>query len=845
MCGWPLWTGVRVWSRGRHQRYRICVRAALLLMSAATLALLAAGCSLAGPEPRPTPDIQKTVEAAVRATLEARVQLLPTETPAASGPEPTQTPVAAGATPAPTPPGAPDDTRTKAIPPTVVARSSGSAVTPGRMSLSATYESIGVEMLFGGDEDGDATAQLEFKRSSDTEWRQGLPLWRTDKELAPGPAFYGSALLLEAGTGYDVRVSVSDPDGVMGQAMITGKVSTHAEDILPAERLRPTHYVSATGDDEASGTSPETAWRTLQQAMEDAPTRAVVQVGPGFYAPPTSERQEPLTLLAQYPAVDDERSEINKGRRSVIEPEVHSSPLRATGEEHTAPWRQVSLKGPATGAMYKVWKWEDSPVGSVTRMGYATTRAEQPMRVAHWDRKEGTEDGYTLSTPEGWAEVLYRNETYNYGFASFDTDVYVRMPKDRDPNQHYVWLQRGSDNRGRLSLSGASIRLSGFEMRMTPVQVNTGSSDGVIDHNLMANAGVSYYGSEGTPSRYPTGHTVQYNLFRDTGTWSVDPSYPAIPWNFVKGNIKIGSSNTSWGRVGAAAETIAVWGRGGARQLVVRHNTIEGYFNGVGGYNKDYDRYSQADTDVHDNVIRQIADDAFEPEQQAINWRMWNNRLQNVSVALSTGPVEYGPLYLFRNEVWKLGREGVGADGSGSKGVGVVGFKYSGSSSPPARLYVVHNTFWTDAADEGADGGAQFAGGGSSPEWFWVRNNIFRTSRYTFVAPGNGSGIKWNEDYNHFATTDTTRGLSYAGTRYTTNVSDYRDASGQGGHTNTTEDFVSVAAVDQALANAVAGDLTLRQGAVFVDAGTRVPNISDQPHQYSGNSPDLGARELR
>ena len=157
--------------------------------------------------------------------------------------------------------------------------------------------------------------------------------------------------------------------------------------------------------------------------MQSAPRGAVVEVGPGYYASPKTERREPITVLARHPAVDDARKEINTDRRSVIEPAVHTAPSGATGEQHVAPWRQVRVTGPKTGEVYTVWKWENSPVENPWRMGYATDRAGQPQRVAHWDRKEGSHDGYTMETPEGWAEVLHRNESYNYGFTSFGSDV--------------------------------------------------------------------------------------------------------------------------------------------------------------------------------------------------------------------------------------------------------------------------------------------------------------------------------------------------------------------------------------------------------------------------------------
>ncbi|MDP9380517.1 MAG: DUF1565 domain-containing protein, partial [Chloroflexota bacterium] len=422
------------------------------------------------------------------------------------------------------------------------------SVTPGILKLTATYNSVGVELFFTGDDNANASATLEFKRRADTYWRRGLPLWRTnDGSTTPGRAFYGSALLLNAGTRYDVRVRVSDPNGVSGTGVVVGSITTRANNIRAASTLTRTHYVSIRGNDANSGTSATSAWRTLTKALSSAPAGAVVQVGPGFYAPPTVQRTTAVTLVAQYPAVDNYRRPINAGSHSVIAPDTYSVPSGATGGGYPAPWRAVKLTGPATGGVYTVWKWAGSPVNSAGRVSFAASRNALPKRVAHWDRKSGTYGSYTMGTPAGWAEVLYRNKTYNYGFASFGSDIYVRMPGNLNPNNYYVWVS--GPNTGRLEFSGPNIRLSGFEVRMRDITFNTAATAGVVDHNLLSNATITYRATQGTPSRYPVNHTVQYNLFRDTGTWSVDPSYPAIPWNFVKGNIKIGSSNTSWGRV--------------------------------------------------------------------------------------------------------------------------------------------------------------------------------------------------------------------------------------------------------------------------------------------------------
>jgi hypothetical protein len=782
---------------------------ALLAMASAIVAL-----SLRGPVATPTPRVPTRIALATRTATPTVIR-----------------PARAANTNTPLPP---------TITPTVY--TGPNALTPGKLNLSATFASIGVELFFSGDDNANASAALEFKPTSATTWRAGLPLWAVGADApAPGRAFYGSALLLEAGTKYDVRITFTDPEGVLGQRVVTGSITTRAEDVPPASKLAPTHFVSPTGDDKADG-SATAPWRTLDQALTAAPSGAIVQVAPGSYAPPTAERKSPLTLVAQRPAVDDNRDPI-AGPHTVIEPQTFAAPAGTAGAAAPGPWTAVTLTGPATGAQYKVWKWTGSPVKNATRLTIAADRAAVPQRIAYWDRKSGTKNGYTMESPAGWAELLYKNETYNYGFASFDSDVYLRLPGDRDPNGSYVTVHAEpvGQGKGRIVFDVPNIRLSGFEIRTTDIWYGPGSSGGIVDHNLLLGAGLTYVGTQGTTSTYSADQLVERNRFVDTGLWSVDPANPAIPWNFIKTALRLNGAATDWSRVGAEAETTAIGARGGAKRTVVRYNTIDGFFNGVGVYNEGFDRYAQQDADVYNNLVQHISDDSFEPEQQAINWRVWNNRLEEVSTALSTGPVAYGPVYFFRNEVWRLGSRGVGADGRGDKGVGVVAFKFSGQSKPAARVYVINNTFWTD--QPGADGGNQYAGGGANSERFYLRNNIFRMTRYAFAPPVNGAkgNDRWDEDYDFFFTSDPARGINYGSNRL--DLAAYRTASGQGSNANRA-DPSGAFRTEPALTDAPNGNLTIAAGSPLIDAGVVVPNIADRPGiDYQGNAPDLGAKE--
>jgi hypothetical protein len=545
-----------------------------------------------------------------------------------------------------------------------------------------------------------------------------------------------------------------------------------------------------------------------------------------------------MTLSAEFPAVSSSRNPINLGQRSVIDSGVVSAPS-GSGQSNAGVWQRTTLTGPGrhgapAGASYSVWVWRSSGLSGATQMGLATRREDPPRRVATW---KGTQSD--MPSVEAWAELLYTNQVYNYGFSAWGEDLYVRLPADRNPNQYYLTVGTGMGFR----LDGPDIRLTGFEIRSfnTAVWVDWAADRLVVDRNLMVGNrdGLSFAGKQGPPSAYGQAHVIQHNRLEDNAK-SSDPLWPAVPWRFTKGNIEQANGTKTGSRVGALNESFGLTGTGGAQQVVVRHNTFQGTFNGLSpGYQVGYDRYAGMDMDVHDNLFREIADDAFEPERQAINLRIWNNRIEHCSVVLSTGPAFYGPIYLFRNEAWDVTVDGVGLDNQGQTGVEAVVFKRSGQNQPQPRLYVIHNTIWTDASR--VSGGETWAGSGSYHERMYLRNNIFRVTKYLFITSANSGSapLIWDEDYNHFYGTDPARGLRY-GVTNALDVASYRVASKQGAHTNLSSDFFGQ---DPDFVDAAGGDLSLPSNSPLVDAGLEIPNISDSSSQYDGNGPDLGARE--
>jgi hypothetical protein len=116
-----------------------------------------------------------------------------------------------------------------------------------------TLKSLGVHWIVEGDDNANAAITLQYRKPGGA-WQSGLPLFRVEKgahdplkadykestRLAktllevPDNAwlFAGSALMLEPGTEYELKVTLKDPDG--GQAEHTLKAATAAEPVAPA-----------------------------------------------------------------------------------------------------------------------------------------------------------------------------------------------------------------------------------------------------------------------------------------------------------------------------------------------------------------------------------------------------------------------------------------------------------------------------------------------------------------------------------------------------------------------------------------------------------------------------------
>ena len=101
-----------------------------------------------------------------------------------------------------------------------------------------TLINLGFEWFVDGDDNRNAAVAVSYRKAGETSWNEGLPLLRLNGEriyseyridvVSPN-MFAGSVLDLVPDTAYEVRLTLTDPDGVRGQGQRTVTVRTRPE----------------------------------------------------------------------------------------------------------------------------------------------------------------------------------------------------------------------------------------------------------------------------------------------------------------------------------------------------------------------------------------------------------------------------------------------------------------------------------------------------------------------------------------------------------------------------------------------------------------------------------------
>lgn len=131
-----------------------------------------------------------------------------------------------------------------------------------------TLRCLGFRWYIYGDDNGDATVNVRYRRTGDTPWEKALPMLRVNREVANWDfhpyacenLFAGSIFNLTPDTEYEVRCSMVDPDG--GEADTTVVVRTREVPSVP-ELLRTLHVTAE------PSAGKENTYTTLHEAVKN------------------------------------------------------------------------------------------------------------------------------------------------------------------------------------------------------------------------------------------------------------------------------------------------------------------------------------------------------------------------------------------------------------------------------------------------------------------------------------------------------------------------------------------------------------------------------------------------
>lgn len=492
------------------------------------------------------------------------------------------------------------------------------------LSVVPTITNVGVTATVTTDTDGDATATVRYRRAGSRGWRRGHPLVRTDDGRLATSLFS----LLPARR-YQIEVTVSDPDEAKTTTTRTSVVTARDTVREPTGRIL---HVATTGSDTNAGTSADAPLRTIQRAADLVEPGDRVRVSPGVYREAVTIR---TSGTAAKPILFESTGWATKSIRHAT---VDGALPRLARLDDVDDW-QPDPAG-ATGVHYATldeFNATDTVLGvyrSADKV-YAYSDSVNPERTTYDNFIQG------IFCPSHLTVCHAANVRGGYWYDRPTKRLFVKLPDGSDPDRSTMQVVRR--NRLGIAIEGASnIIVRGFEVRYFHVGLHIrGGADRVASNNILernrtrfnqVGIGVGGYGSNGLNVHRNLVQDNRITDHRSVATWD---------WEDVKQN-EVESTGVS---VGAGSAN------------VIRRNTIADVFNGIDmtiwwdAENAAYD----ANTDLIENEVRDVGDDALEVDGAGHNVRLIGNRVRKVrnadsgQAAVSLSPLTVGPTWVVRN----------------------------------------------------------------------------------------------------------------------------------------------------------------------------------------------------
>jgi hypothetical protein len=251
---------------------------------------------------------------------------------------------------------------------------------------------------------------------------------------------------------------------------------------------------------------------------------------------------------------------------------------------------------------------------------------------------------------------------------------------------------------------------------------------------------------------------------------------------------------------------------------VICYNRVQGFRDCISTM-EDQHAVNQVCIDIYNNDIYRGADDGIEADFCFSNCRIFQNRLTNCYVGLSSQPGLGGPTYFIRNAMYNMVH---------------AAFKLKRFSQGDV---VLHNTVIKVGAG---------LGGNDTMDYAYFRNNL--------AIGGPTGGVNWG-DYgagNPYAADIISPGthssfdydaVGVYGTQYVALIGErpFTEVEKHGVEYIKLEDtFINIAFPNPPIPEQAVADLRLKPGSKAQDAAMRIPNVNDD---FTGKAPDCGAYE--
>jgi hypothetical protein len=164
-----------------------------------------------------------------------------------------------------------------------LAAAPGDSVVPGDVRVDASFHHIGAYWEITGDDDLDSTMTLEYRPTGTTEWKRAADAMRSDPAVIVNGsplglnAWAASAMFVEPGVTYELRLTLNDPDG--GGATRTATAIARTKPVADPTG-RQLNVVPGSGGGDGTTVNP---YRGLQAAADAARPGDVFHVAAGAY----------------------------------------------------------------------------------------------------------------------------------------------------------------------------------------------------------------------------------------------------------------------------------------------------------------------------------------------------------------------------------------------------------------------------------------------------------------------------------------------------------------------------------------------------------------------------------